>query len=86
MWDSIARTSHLIYMSVLMDYNVVEKTAEKLTNYHSLEIEIQKCWVLKKVDTIPVIIGALGTVCDNLSVNLRAISANYQVRIVQKTA
>ena len=85
-WDSIKKTAKLIDMSVPMDYNVVTKTAEKLIKYRSLEIEIQKCWGLKKVDTIPIIIGALGTVCDNLKVNLMAISANAKVSTIQKTA
>lgn len=43
--------------------NVINKQAEKITKYRDLEIEIQKYWNLKKVQTMPVVIGALGAIC-----------------------
>ena len=48
--------------SVPYDMNIVLKTAEKLVKYKDLEIEIQKCWNLKEISTVPVVVGALGTV------------------------
>ena len=85
-WDSKARTAQLIDVSIPMDFNVVMKTADKLTKYRDLEIELQKCWNLKQVDTIPIIIGALGTVCDSIHLHMKALSEEAKVRVIQKTA
>lgn len=38
-----------------MDRNMTKNEAEKRTNYHDPEIELQKCWDLKKVVTLPII-------------------------------
>ena len=69
-----------------MCQNVVRKEAEKITKYRYLEIELQKCWNLKNVRTIPVIIGALGSVCMGISKYLCAISPNIQFDVIQRTA
>ena len=61
------------------------KKAEKITKYRDLEIEIQKCWNLKKVRTIPVIVGALGTVSTNITKNIEQISPNLNLKHIQKT-
>ena len=34
---------------------------EKCTNYTELKYEIAKIWKMRKVEVIPVVIGALGT-------------------------
>ena len=49
-----------------MDRYVVRKYADKLTSYRDIKIEIHKCWDLRTVKTVPVIVDALGTVCDGL--------------------
>ena len=66
--------------------NVIKKEAEKITKYRDLEIETQKCWNLKKIRTIPIVIGALGTVCKNISKRIETISPNAEFKIIQKTA
>lgn len=84
--DTKNRTCLFIDVSVPVCRNVVRKEAEKIVKYRNLEIEIQKCWDLKTVRTIPVVIGALGTVCNGISEYLKAISPNIEFGIVQKTA
>ena len=64
----------------------MEKTAEKLTKYKDLEIELQKCWDLKKTLTVPVIIGALGTVSTDHIQYLKFLSENIDPVVVQKIA
>ena len=85
-WDRAKRTAQLIDVAVPMDMNVLKKYSEKLIKYRALEISVQKSWDLLKVRVVPVIIGALGTVCDGLSDNLHRISPNLDVGIIQKTA
>ena len=76
----------LVDFSIPHDTNIVEKTAEKLTKYKDLEIELQKCWDLKKTLTVPVIIGALGTVSTDHIQYLKNLSENIDPVVVQKIA
>ena len=84
--DRKKRKAILIDFSVPYDTNIVDKTAEKLIKYRDLEIEIQKCWNLKETSTVPVIIGALGTVCTDHAQYLKSLSENINPDVVQKTA
>ena len=76
----------LVDFSVPYDTNIVLKTAEKLVKYKDLEIEIQKCWDLKEISTVPVVIGALGTVSTDHTQYLKILSKNINPNVVQKTA
>ena len=73
-------------MAVPVCRNVVRKVAEKIVKYRDLEIEIQKCWNLNKIETIPVVVGALGTTCCGITEYIKKISPNIEFRIIQKTA
>ena len=84
--DRKERKAVLVDFSVPYDTNIVEKTAEKLIKYRDLEIEIQKCWNLKETSTVPVIIGALGTVSTDHTQYLKNLSENINPDVVQKTA
>ena len=44
------------------DTRIEGKEEEKCTNYSELKYEIEKIWKMRKVEVIPVLIGALGTV------------------------
>ena len=76
----------IIDVAIPVCRNVVKKEAEKITKYRDLEIEIQKCWNLKKVRTIPIVIGALGTVTCGIAKYLNEISKNINFDVAQRTA
>ena len=84
--DTNLRECMIIDVAVPVCLNVVKKEAEKITKYRDLEIEIQKCWNLKKVRTIPVVVGALGAVCNGITEYLKAISKNLIFDVIQRTA
>ena len=84
--DTKKRNCLFIDVSIPNCYNVVSKEAEKITKYRDLEVEVQKCWNLKNVRTIPVVIGALGSVCTGISEYTKIISPNINFDIVQRTA
>ena len=47
-------------------YTRIEKKEEEICrNYNELKYEIARIWKMKKVDIIPIVIGALGTVTKN---------------------
>ena len=52
----------MLDMSVPSYNNISAKEFEKLSRYKDSEIEIVKMWVMKKKQTIPVIVGALGII------------------------
>ena len=85
-WRKVERTAQLIDVTVPMDMNVVSKYAEKLIKYRAIEISVQKSWNLLKVRVVPIVVGALGTICDGLIENLKNISPTLDVGIIQKTA
>ena len=84
--DTKNRTCLFIDISVPVCCNIVRKEAEKLTKYRDLEIETQKCWNLQKIRTIPIIIGALGTVCNGFEEYAKIISPRIKFKDVQKSA
>ena len=84
--DTKKRTCLFIDISVPACHNVVRKEADKIVKYRDLEIEVQKCWNLSKVRTIPVVIGALGTVCMDIDDHIKVISPRIDFNTIQKTA
>ena len=67
-------------------YEYCQKRSLKITKYRDLEIEIQKCWNLKKVRTIPIVIGALGSVTMGIVGYMESISKNLNFDVIQRTA
>ena len=65
---------------------MVKKEAEKIVKYRDLEKEIQKCWNLKHVRTIQIVIGALGIVTKGITGYLKKISSEINFDVMQRTA
>ena len=84
--DRKNRKATLIDVSVPIDNNIVRKTAEKHVKYRDLEIEIQKCWGLKEIKTVPIVIGALGSVLTGHAEYLKSVSEIANFNVIQKTA
>lgn len=83
--DSNNNTCIIIDIVIPNCLNITSKTAEKITKYKELKIELKKCWNLKKVNTIPIICGALGSTGKNIEEYLKMISENLEFRTIQKT-
>ena len=56
---------HIIDVVIPRDYNTQKKATEKMSKYVDLQIESQKPWN-KKVEVMPIIIGATGIVDKNI--------------------
>ena len=83
--DTKKKSCIFIDVAIPICTNVTKKEAEKIVKYRDLEIEVQKCWDLKEVQTVPIIIGALGTVCHGIDGYIKKISPRIDFRIAQKT-
>ena len=55
----------IINVAIPSDYNIQKKATEKMSKYVDLQIECQRMWN-KRVQVIPVIIGATGVTDKNM--------------------
>ena len=75
----------IIDFSIPMDINVESKEREKIEKYTPLAYEIRKmCGVTTKI--IPLVVGALGAVSNNLEKNLSFLDIGYIQTCMQKSA
>lgn len=81
--DKKNKTCQLIDISVPDDSNVQLKENEKIMKYKNLEIEISRMWNAKSC-TIPVIVGALGTISKGAELHLNRIPGKSSIQEVQK--
>ena len=77
------KTCLLIDMTTPLDINTLFKTTEKLTKYKDLEIEVERMWGLKTT-TVPVVMGALGTIKKDMENYTNKIPGNINIHELQK--
>ena len=70
-------------MTTPLDTNTLFKTTEKLTKYNDLEIEVERMWGLK-ITTVPVVMGALGTIKKDMESYSNKITGNINIQELQK--
>ena len=75
----------IIDIAVPNNSGILEKEKEKIKKYEDVRREIGKLWSIK-TSVIPVVVGALGTVTNNLGKHLNAIGVTATVELLQKAA
>ena len=60
--DKKERVCLIVDIAVPADRRVEEKEQEKIEKYQDLKREIGRMWEIRKVQVVPVVIGALGSV------------------------
>ena len=73
----------IIDVACLIDNNLLLKRNEKLDNYSELQLEIPRMWD-KETLIVPIIIGALGYIPNDLECNLNKLGISYNVGALQK--
>ena len=73
----------LIDMTVSLDTNTSVKATQKFTKYKELEIEVERMWGLKTT-TVPVVMGALGTIKKDMENCSNKIPGNINIHELQK--
>ena len=71
-------------VACLVDNNLIMKRNEKLDNYSELLLEIARMWE-KEALIVPIIIGALGSIPNDLECNLNKLGISYNVGALQKS-
>ena len=85
-FDKKVQKGLTIDIAVPADVRVEEKEREKEEQYQDLKREIGRLWNLKKVEVVPVVIGALGSVTKEFDRRIEKLGITFNVGVVQKTA
>ena len=75
----------IIDVAIPSDYNIQKKATEKMSKYVDLQIEYQRLWN-KKVDVIPIIIGATGIVDKSIKKYVGRIPGCHNIYSLQRSA
>ena len=76
----------IIDITIPDDDNVVVKEEENIQNYDKLKREVMKLWSMKRVDVVPVAIGALGTVSKKLEKWIEKLGIKLKIEHLQKAS
>ena len=76
----------IIEIAVLGDCRIGIKETEKIEKYEELKREIRKIWAMKKVEVIPIVVGALGAVSNKLDKWIEKLGIHIRIELLQKTA
>ena len=68
------------------DCRICEKETETIEKYDELKREIRKLWTMKKVEVIPIVVGALGEVRMKLDKWIEKLGIHIRIELLQKTA
>eukprot|EP00957_Ditylum_brightwellii_P108357 8266533-Ditylum_brightwellii.AAC.1 len=63
---------------------MIKAATEKNKKYCDMKIVMKKKYKLCKIQTVPILIGALGTLCQNFETNLEKVSARLCAAMIQK--
>ena len=77
----------IIDVACPFDTRIKKKEQEKIEYYNDLKYEILKCWnkEVDKVMILPIVIGVLGSVTNNVRKNLDKVDLHLGVDAIQKT-
>ena len=68
------------------DHRVYENDSEKIEKYQDLKREIKRLWVIRHLEVVPVVVGALGVVSSRLDAWLEKLGVTIRTGLLQKTA
>ena len=79
-----AKKGLIIDVACPVDNNLILKRNKKLNNYSKLQLEIARMGD-KETLIVPIIIGALGSIPNDLEYNLKNLGISYNVGTLQKS-
>ena len=82
--ENNAKNCLIINVACPVDNNLIPKRNEKLDNYSELRLEIARMWD-KETLIVPIIIGPLGSIRNDLECNLEKLGMFYNVGTLQKS-
>ena len=79
------KTAIMIDVAIAVGKRIIDKKKQKIENYQNLKREIQRLWNLQKIDVVPVVLGALGSVKKNIEKYVDKRGIKIDLHTVQKT-
>ena len=83
--DKKAKSCVIIDVAIPGDCRIREKEIEKIEKYQNLKRELKRLWSLKKVEVVPVIVGALGGISKGFTGRMDTLCIKLNVGMVQKS-
>ena len=83
--DKEKRECKIIDIAVPGDQNIKVKELEKISKYQDLRLQVQKLRDIKAT-VIPIVVGAFGTVSEELENHLKSIGIPIVISCLQKAA
>ena len=83
--DKKAKSCLIIDVAIPGDCRIREKEIEKIEKYQNLKRELKRLWSLKKVEVVPVVVGALGCISKGFSGWMDTLGTKLNVGMVQKS-
>ena len=80
--DKIIEECKIINVAVPGDTRVVNKEEEKIEKYRDVAIEIGRIWK-KRANTVPIVIGTLGTISKNHLMYLGELECNVSFETIK---
>ena len=81
--DKKAKSCVIIDVATPGDCRIREKEIEKLEKYQNLKKEPERLWPLKKVEFVPVLVGALGCISKDFGAWMDTLGVKLNVGMVQ---
>ena len=75
--DKKAKSCFIINVAILGDCKIREKEIEEIEKYQNLKRELKRFWSLKKVEVVPVVVGALGCISKGFSGWMDTLGIKY---------
>ena len=83
--DKKAELCVIIDVAIPGDCRIHEKETEKIEKYQNSKRELKRLWSLKKVEVVPVVVGALGCISKGFSGWMGTPGIILNVGMVQKS-
>ena len=80
-----AKSCVIIDVAIPGDCRIHEKETEKIEKYQNSKRELKRLWSLKKVEVVPVVVGALGCISKGFSGWMDTLGTKLNVGMVQKS-
>ena len=83
--DKHTKSASIIDIAIPGDKRILEKEREKIEKYQGLKREIRRLGNLKRIEVIPIVLGALGSVSKNLVHYISKLGIEIDITQTQKT-
>ena len=83
--NKMEKKAIIIDVAIPGDKRIIENEKEKTKKYQNLKREILRLCSLKKIDVIPVVLGAFGSIAKNFEKYADQIKIKVDLHTIQKT-